>query len=151
MRSAPLARASFRVFTIVVRGAVGELLELDERGLRPGHHGPGHRPDGDVGAGDRDRAFQAVGPVTERHLTVRSGLAADPAGYLVDDAPGRRLPSTATMTSSANEAGLLGGAVLEDADDRAAGRVIGRVDTDADPDVRTGQRVVALPRAPRAS
>ena len=52
-------------------------------------------------------------------------------------------PSTATMTSPTRRPGALGRAALEDADD-ARQAVLGRIDADADADVRAGQRIAAL-------
>ena len=112
------SRAAFERLDDVVGGAVRELVEPDEGGRRARDHRPRDRVDRHVGADDVERRAPGRSPPA-RTVTLdrRAGLAADPA----------RRPRRWSCRSvgavdrdddvAGREAGRLGRAALEDADD----------------------------------
>ena len=99
--------------------------------------------DRDIGANHRDRPLGGAGAGPDRQLDVRAGLAADPAGDLVDRPTFRRPPVDRDDDVARCDAGRLGRTAIEDTDDPRQTGVVG-LDPHADADVRAGQRVVAL-------
>ena len=122
----------------LVGGAVGERVDGQQRGARARDHRPRDRLHRDVGALEGVLAVLAVHAVSDGDGHLRPGLAADPVDDLADVVPGRLLAVDAHDDVAGAKAGLLGRAVLEHRDDQRTA-VLGRVDLDADPDVRAGQ------------